>query len=520
MKHSRERSLTNSPSRLPLDYFWISTILLLIWFFTSITPLPPNDLWWHMAAGRTMVEEAAWMFTNRWAYTVPNDAVFVLQSWLSELLLYGLWKVGDVPLLALSRTLAISLGYGLMAWQAWRQTLHGKAVTVALLLAILVGWNNWTLRPQTLSIIPAVSFVFILREYLQARVSARWLVALPLIMLVWVNMHGSFMLGVGLSGLAWLGTGRDALHRRKDPTTAAQTAQARTQLVPLTLSLVAILLATLGQPLGVGIYAYVKMTISHPLHNQWFVEWLPPTNDLNVLNTGFWFFSILLLLAARMARSRQPVNMVDVLWYAALAWLTIGGVRYAMWFGLLLLPLMAEQLAPLVQTKQRVFVHPRFVIGYALVAAIAVVALLPWMQPARWLGPGAAPLFASSGKYRWLLSSTTPVGGTAWLEAHPQDGRFWADMSYTSYTLWRMPDKQVFVDLRVELFPKSVWQDYFAITRGDAQSLALLDSWDISHIMLDHHWEESLYHTVVQSPAWCEEYIDSRTAIFVRCREQ
>ncbi len=44
-----------------LDYLWVASVLWLIWLVMSMLPLPPNDLWWHMAAGRIMVNEGAWI---------------------------------------------------------------------------------------------------------------------------------------------------------------------------------------------------------------------------------------------------------------------------------------------------------------------------------------------------------------------------------------------------------------------------------------------------------------------------
>jgi hypothetical protein len=504
--------MSNDTRRLTLDHIWIMTILSCIWFFMSITPLPPNDLWWHMAAGRIMVLEGTWMFTNRWAYTVAYDAVFVLQSWLSEIMLYVLWSLGDVPLLALTRTVTITTAYGVMAWQAWRRVRHGQAVAFALLLAILVGWSNWTLRPQTLALVPAVGFVAILGESLAHRLSARWLLALPGIMILWVNMHGSFILGIGLLGLAWVGTLIDAIRGMSEQQTIA-----RSNLGPLTVAVVGTSLATLIQPLGIGIFEYVRMTITHPLHSKWFIEWLPPKNTLDVANSGFWFFFVMLLLAALMALNTRRPTATDVLWYSTLAWLTIGGGRYAMWFALFLVPLLADNLAPLLPQRKPPILN-RFALGtFAGILSVGTIVLCPWFQPAHYLGSDIVRLFASSGPYRFLLSNTTPVAATEWLIQHPIEGRFWTDMSYTSYTLWKIPDTQVFADLRVELFPEKVWEDYFAIARGNSSSLTVLDTWHVTHLMLDTDWQKSLYHGLSKSPEWCERYREGRAAIFERC---
>lgn len=505
------RALSDNARRLTLDHLWVITILLLAWLFISVLPLPPNDLWWHMAAGRTMVSEGALVHTNRWAYTLPSDAPYIYQSWLSEVILYGLWRIGNVPLLTLARTGAIVASYGLVAWHAWRRAGSGRAVAVALFLAVLIGWNNWTLRPQTLALLPGAAFLVVLREYLEGRFAGRWLWALPLIMIVWVNMHGSFMLGAGLLALSWPGTIITAMRGDAEDAPRAQRA-----VGPLTLAAGGTLLAMLVNPLGIGIFGYVHMMTTHSSLQQWFVEWFPPDPAIDVMNTGFWFFASVLLLAVLMASGPRRPSATDLLWYCALSWLTFGGVRYAIWFALALMPLLAAQLAPFVAQRRPSLLPLPFIATYGLLMGAALIAVLPWFQPGRYLGTEAERLFATTGRYRMLLGNTTPIAATHWLAEHPIEGNFWADMSYTSYTIWELPRKQVFADLRVELFPEHIWRDYFAIARGDAHSLALLNQWDITHLMVDQHWQDDLYTRLKQSPDWCEAYHDSRAAVMVR----
>jgi hypothetical protein len=497
---------------LTIDHLWIITMLWLIWLFLSLAPLPPNDLWWHMAAGRAMVQEGGLIYTNRWAYTLPSDAPYIYQSWLSEIVLYWLWSVGDVPLLALARTVAITASYGIVAWHAWRRCGHGKAVALALLLAILAGWSNWTLRPQTLALVPGAVFAVVLGEYLGKRASARWLVALPALMIAWVNIHGSFVLGAGLLGLAWLGALIDStLGVRSEDGSAWR----RVRL--LTYCGVATLLAMIAQPLGLGIFGYLRQMLTNPPLQRWFVEWQPPRSDLSLLNPGFWFFALLLLLAALMALGPRRPSVTDILWYIGLAWLAIGGVRYVIWFALLLFPLLAEQLAALRTPSRSESRTERGVIWLGLLLAGVMIATLPWFTPVRYLGAGAERLFATAGRYRLLLGNTTPVAATELLAQQPIAGRFWADMSYTSYTIWRLPQQQVFADLRAELFPEAIWIDYFAIAQGDMHSLTTIDAWQITHLMLDRQAQRSLHQLLLKTPGWCERYSDPNTVIMARC---
>src|SRR5262249_13715031 len=155
----------------------------------------------------------------------------------------------------------------------------------------------WTLRPQTLALVPGAIFAVALGEYLAGRARARWLALLPASMLVWVNSHGSFMLGVALLGLAWLGVALGALGGL-----AQARGRAWRQLRDLTLAGVATAIAVLLNPLGWNIFGYVQGMLSNPSLQRWFVEWQPPRNDMMHDISGFWFYVMLLGLAVLLAR--------------------------------------------------------------------------------------------------------------------------------------------------------------------------------------------------------------------------
>ena len=46
-------------ARVTLDHVWLAAALILVALRPLLTPIPPNDFWWHMATGRQIMADGA-----------------------------------------------------------------------------------------------------------------------------------------------------------------------------------------------------------------------------------------------------------------------------------------------------------------------------------------------------------------------------------------------------------------------------------------------------------------------------
>ena len=100
----------------------------------------------------------------------------------------------------------IAVAYLLLLWMVVRKTGRPRLAAAVLLLAIEPNaYTNWSIRPQSYAIPLFASFLVILTGYRQRWWRTLWR-SLPM-MAVWVHLHGSFLLGLGLMGLVLLGRG-------------------------------------------------------------------------------------------------------------------------------------------------------------------------------------------------------------------------------------------------------------------------------------------------------------------------
>lgn len=130
------------------------------------------------------------------------------QKWGAQLLLYGIWRVGGFSLVAVAGALCTVAAWGLVAAACRRHTASLRLVAGAVLAGYLAAMPALSARPQMFSVL-----LFAIELYLLEVARVRPLVALviPLLMPLWGNLHGAFVVGLGLlavevAAAAW---GRD-----------------------------------------------------------------------------------------------------------------------------------------------------------------------------------------------------------------------------------------------------------------------------------------------------------------------
>lgn len=176
-------------------------IALATFFAFVYTPVSDSDFWWHIAAGKWIVEHRALPATDPFgmysaADMVRNDTVLRGQ-WLGQVALYGMFELGGSPGVVLLRALLLTGCLGLLFWRAHRLGAAAWASWAVLIPGGLLALGFTNDRPQLFSYLLA-SLLFLAIENYQRTRARGWLWTLPLIAVVWANTHGAFLLAVAL----------------------------------------------------------------------------------------------------------------------------------------------------------------------------------------------------------------------------------------------------------------------------------------------------------------------------------
>ena len=100
-------------------------------------------------------------------------------------------------------------------------------------------------------------------------------------------------------------------------------------------------------------------------------------------------------------------------------------------------------------------------------------------------------------------------------EAIPVGAHVFVTEAWGSWFEFALPDRPVFVDPRIELFPDRIWNDYDEVMSGREGWQAVLDRWHVDAVVLQTA-ETTLRSLIAKDARWRLAYDDDLGSVFVR----
>lgn len=180
---------------------WLIPLILIISMVAmlSLRKLSDPDIGSHLKAGQWIIQHKAFPQKDTFTYTV-NSHDYIDMNWIFQVFVYSIYSVTGYNGLSILVMMSL-LGLLFLFLFMHRQKKIPVGLTAfVLLIGFLVLEMRISLRPEIFTFLFLVSYIIILEEYYYNH--RKILFLLPLIMLIWCNMHGLFILGFVLIG-AW-----------------------------------------------------------------------------------------------------------------------------------------------------------------------------------------------------------------------------------------------------------------------------------------------------------------------------
>ncbi|MBI3479900.1 MAG: hypothetical protein HY016_06035 [Nitrosomonadales bacterium] len=187
---------------------WTLFLVTFAFMFVYHTyPLGLSDFWWHLNTGRwiwehgTMPVDDPFLFTS--ASPLDARASLILRGYpLSQLLFLGSYAMAGAYALVALKSLLMTLFYWLLWHQLRRNGLHPITASSIVGILPLLFFRFDELRPQVFSFIFTLLVLqlaeSILADARRGQTLPRYALLLPVIMLLWANLHRGFIIGIGI----------------------------------------------------------------------------------------------------------------------------------------------------------------------------------------------------------------------------------------------------------------------------------------------------------------------------------
>jgi hypothetical protein len=466
-----------------LNRLWTFLAIALPVLAALLASLSSVDLASNVRAGDEILRTGAIPRTDTWTFTAAGQPWFD-QQWGAQVILQAVYRMGGWTGLALLRAALVGIIFGAVLVIGHRRGVPARNAALVTLVAFVIAAPALALRPQLLGMALFAILLAIVSDR-RRRPARIW--AIPVLVIVWANVHGSFFLAPLVLGLAWL----------EDMTEQAGGAH-RTLLIAL-VSLVAACVT----PFGPAVWAYAVGLSTNPEVTRRITEWQPTTiRD----GTGILFFLSVAAMVAWIARSGRAVPLPTLAWLGVFVAIGLYAQRGLAWWSLAaavavvgLVPRAAETAEPVTPPTLR---RLNLVVAAALV--LAGIALLPMWRPTD----------AGTGVPIGVLTDAPP-GVTAALRdvARPGDHVF-NPQPWGSWFEFSVPDVQVALDSRIEFFPIEVWDDYERVASGADGWEERLASWSVAVIVVEA--SDASFAARLEGAGWERTFADSDGAVFRR----
>jgi hypothetical protein len=441
--------------------FWLFTVAKV----SSMMVVDDPDLWGHVFYGLQHFSVGSLLRFDTYSYTA-SGAQWINHEWLCEFLFAMSWKAAGSTGLWAIRLLLVGVTLGIVL-RLIRKTTRG---VWAGLVIYIVCWleiaRGFAIRPQLFTYLLFAVLLFLLHGiYLQRSWSPWWTLAFGPLMALWANLHGGFVVGLGL--LSWVVFCALVEWLRGRMT--------RQRFLLILFGVALSYPATLLNPYGVDLWEWLvrSLSVSRASH---ILEW-QPVHLFQAQSSVIGFYATVALMVLFLVATRRKRDLFEwglLLTMCLVAWINN---RHGVLFctaAAVFLPRHVESVLPRLAAPRgfhRLFVLAVVVLGGAYATGIH---FLPRHRPTAIL----------------VETSKHPYNAMKFIHDNGLRGNLVVWFNWAQSTIWYLHDTcKVAFDGRFRtVYPRVVEDDYFYFNDLDDQWANLIDRYDTQMVLMPGNW--------------------------------
>jgi hypothetical protein len=457
------------------------------------------DTGYHIRAGEYIIDNLKVPHHDMFSFIQP-PIPWTAHEWLSEII-YALVHQGwGLSGIVVGHALVIATVF-LLLFKFMRSS--GISILLAALLvalAVSVSTIHWLARPHIFSFLFTLIWYVILDTYQYKK--KNYLYVLPVLMIVWVNLHGGFLAGFLLFGIYITGNLLKAIFKREE----RQEARGRFRVLLLFTALT--LGVSLLNPKGYDILLFPFRLTANKFIMDHVNEFLSPN-----FHTATRFEYMLLLMIVIFGISRLRLNPIEAMLVLLFTHMSLYSARYIPLYAIILCPIIGKRIDSLLEELREKRLVKRFL--DLSERAARTDSLIRWD-----FWPLLAVVFSvfllSTGRIEFgFAEKNLPVDAVKFIKKEKIPGRMFNNDEFGDYIIYAAwPEYKVFFDGRSDMYGVERMKEYFKVTRLETGWDEVLNEYDINWFM--YPAKSALSTFLLQRDDWKLIYADRVANIFIK----
>jgi hypothetical protein len=455
------------------------------------------DTGFHIRVGEYIIDNTAVPTHDIFSSAVPPFP-WTPPQWLAEVIFAILYRpfglTGVVVFMAFVITAIFAILFKFLRFS-------GVSIIVAALTVVLAAAASaihWLARPHVFSLMLLLIWYIILDAYQYKH--KNYLYLLPVLMLLWVNLHGSFIMGFVLLIVYIAGNflkSRFAKEQKQD-------AYDRTKAFILFFFLC--LLVSLLNPQGYKIL-FSPFEVANSEITAHIYEWMSPN-----FHNGLVYEYMLLIMILVIGISVKRLNVIELLLVLMFTHMSLFSARFIPLYTIMISPILGKQIDRIIEDFREKGVLREFISTSDNMATVD--------SKTKWhlwsVAAIAVVIFMCfTGKINYHFDrNKMPVDAVEFLKNEKIEGKVFNDDVFGSYMIYAAwPEYEVFLDGR-DMYGKERIADYLKVTDAEREWEDTLNKYDITWIIYNN--ESALSTLLLESEGWRLIYSDKVANIFVK----
>ncbi len=445
-------------------------LFLMVVFLSAASEIRSTDIWFNLKSGLVMADRGEILKKDIFSFT-RYGAEWNNRLWLFQFLLGVVFKKFSWTGLVILRALSFTVLFFILLCRYIEKETFPVIIAVAF-LALLCIMPRILLRPELVTFLFLACIFYIVEKFLYE--NKNFLYFIPLIFVLWVNMHGLYVLGFIVLFFALLDT------------FASDVKKARFVAVIIAVSVLALFVNPFGiNGVTVPFKQYAMLSKDSIFSN--IAELMPLVRAVKSLKTliAVTTVSVLAVIAAFLLVcgfiERKKIDIFHVLIFAAFFYLAVKANRNIALFSVILVPVIAHNIESIEEKIRKGLNFTVFLIAFVLLFSGGYLLAKDINMFSE---------FYKNGKEKYIFSKLiySPAQPADFVFSENRGWKIYSDkLLFNNYYLWKFgPKRKVFCDGRLEIYGGDFFKEMLNSIKNKKSFYAYINKYGFNALVFSY----------------------------------